>query len=249
MNIETEPEHQCPENQIWEYLQWYPSYQQLKQLSTLQNLLKQLNKQVNLTRLVHENDFWISQILDSLLPFKNELSNQSQTLKIIDVGTGCGLPGLAIAIALPKSKVILVDSISKKTAAVRNMVESLGLQNRVNVLTERIETTGHQKAFRGGFDLAVARAVAKGPVLAEYLLPLLKPSGQAILYKGTWGKTDQEELVKALSQLQGAICKVVSFQLPKGRGVRNIIYLKSTGQCPQKYPRSIGKPLKKPLNH
>ena len=68
----------------------------MQQLITLQNLLRKLNKRVNLTRLIEGNDFWVSQILDSLWPFKNELKNNSQALKIIDVGTGCGLPGLAI---------------------------------------------------------------------------------------------------------------------------------------------------------
>ena len=68
-------------NYIWEHLNWDPSKQQLKQLEHLQCLLREWNKQVNLTRLVEGNDFWVSQILDSLWPFKNNLNNHNKSLK------------------------------------------------------------------------------------------------------------------------------------------------------------------------
>ncbi len=102
-------------NHIWEHLNWNPSKQQLEQLEHLQCLLRESNKQVNLTRLIEGNDFWVSQVLDSLLPFKNNLNKQNTPLEIIDVGTGCGLPGLVLAIAIPNSSITLVDSIYKKT--------------------------------------------------------------------------------------------------------------------------------------
>lgn len=237
------------EYQIWSHLQWIPSDKQLKQFRSLQSLLKEWNKQVNLTKLVEGNDFWISQILDSLWPFKSELRDQSQSLKIIDVGSGCGLPGLAIAIVLPHSSVTLVDSISKKTAAVHKIISALNLQSRVNIRTERIELTGQKISYRYGFDIALARAVAQGPVLAEYLIPLLKPSGEAILYKGKWSSNDNENVLKALSHLKGNIKKVEAFQLPKKRGIRHIIRLERKDLCPKKYPRPIGQALKKPLNN
>ena len=116
MTIDNEMEHNPEENQIWQYLEWQPSSEQVKKLTQYQYLLQKWNQKVNLTRLINGQDFWVSQILDSILPFKNELKNQFRSFKAIDVGTGCGLPGLAIAILFPKSSITLVDSIKINTS-------------------------------------------------------------------------------------------------------------------------------------
>ena len=234
--------------ELWEILRWKPSNEQFLQLISLQNLLQEWNKKVNLTRLIDGNDYWISQIFDSLWPITTELQNPSQRLNIIDVGTGCGFPGLAIAIALPNASVTLVDSIYKKTYAVKEITSTLGLINRVDIRTERIELTGQDLKFRNQFDLAIARAVAKGPTLAEYLIPLLKRTGKAILYKGKWSENDQKELINALYILQAKIANKQTIQLPEARGMRNSITLVTTGKCPIKYPRGVGVPIKSPLS-
>ena len=80
-----QPNFEKQKNSIWKYLNWNPSIHQLQQLEHLQLLIKEWNKQVNLTRLVEGNDFWVSQILDSLWPFKNNLNKQNTQLEIIDV--------------------------------------------------------------------------------------------------------------------------------------------------------------------
>ena len=234
-------------NHIWEHLNWNPSNQQLEQFEQLQCLLREWNKQVNLTRLIEGNDFWVSQVLDSLWPFKNNLNKQNTPLEIIDVGTGCGLPGLVLAIAIPNSSITLVDSIYKKTTAVKEIAGKLNLISRVDVRTERIELTGQNLSFRNKYDFALARAVAEAPILAEYLIPLLNTNGKAILYKGKWSQREHEELIKALSPLKGQIEEIRKIQLPENKGVRNIIFLRSTMQCPLQYPRSIGVPVKQPL--
>ncbi len=235
-------------NHIWEYLNWSPSKQQLEQLKDLQCLLKESNKQVNLTRLIEGNDFWVSQILDSLWPFKDNLSKQNKPLEIIDVGTGCGLPGLALAIGIPNSSITLVDSIYKKTTALNEIIRELDLISRVHIRTERIELTGQNRKFRNKFDFALARAVAQAPTLAEYLIPLLNRSGKAVIYKGNWSKKEHKELVGSLHPLKGQIEEIKKFQLPDNRGLRNVIFLSSAEGCPNQYPRSIGLPAKKPLS-
>ncbi len=235
------------EDRIWEYLKWYPSMQQVEQLKSLQFLLKESNKQVNLTRLIEGNDFWVSQILDSLWPFKNDLNNQNKSLNIIDVGTGCGFPGLALAIAMPNSSTTLVDSTSKKTTVLKEIIEKLNLMSRVHIRTERIELTGQNRQFRHKYDIALARAVAKAPTLAEYLIPLLNSTGKAVLYKGKWCKEEHNELTKALIPLKGQIEEIRKFQLPKSRGLRNVIFVSASEKCPDQYPRSIGVPVKNPL--
>ena len=234
---------------IWENMEWVPSEHQIEQFFHFQKILKELNKSVNLTRLTDGKDFWISQVFDSLWPLKNELNNPHSHKKVIDVGTGCGFPGLAIAIALPNASVTLVDSVRRKTDAVKKISIALGLEARVFIRNERIELTGHNRSFRACFDLAVARAVAKTSVLAEYLFPLLNSEGEALIYKGKWNKFDQEQLERSLVPLNARIKRIENINLPEELGIRHSIRLSKMSICPAKYPRSIGIPVKRPLSN
>ena len=237
----------APEPAYWDALGWQPSQAQRDQLVALQGQLQSWNQKVNLTRLVDGDDFWVGQVFDSLWPLTGELQSPEQPLHWIDVGTGGGFPGLAIAIALPKARVTLLDSVGRKTAAVEAMANTLGLADRVRVRTERIETTGRDGAFRGSFDRAVARAVAAAPVVAEYLVPLLNTDGQALLYRGQWNDTDALPFNKALRLLQARLVEVQHRQLPNDRGTRHLLRVQPTGSCPRSYPRAVGTPSREPL--
>jgi 16S rRNA (guanine527-N7)-methyltransferase len=168
-------------------------------------------------------------------------------LRIIDVGTGGGFPGLAVAIALPGARITLVDSVQRKLDAVAAMAAELGLADRVLVRSERVERTGRQAACRGRFQLAMARAVAAAPVVAEYLVPLLAPNGQALLYRGQWTTGDQQELERALLPLSARIERCDHRELPAGRGLRTVLSVVPTATCPATFPRAIGVPAKLPL--
>ncbi len=242
-----QPCFEKPNAALWEKLNWYPTARQLEQFSTVQKLLSYYNTQVNLTRLIHGEDYWIGQIFDSLWPFQAELNHQPEKLTCIDVGTGCGFPGFAIAIGLTKATITLVDSTKKKTKILKEISRELGLNSRINVLTERIESTGQNRHYRSRYDLAIARAVADAPVVAEYLIPLIKQTGEALLFKGNWCQIESQNLTKALTILNASIEKIESIELPSNRGKRHLIRLKSLATCPSVYPRSIGVPAKKPL--
>ena len=110
-----------------------------------------------------------------------------------------------MAIALPQAQLTLVDSVGRKTQAVQAMAAALGLAERVQLRCERVELTGRHGHCRGQFDLAMARAVAAAPVVAEYLVPLLQPGGKALLYRGQWSASDQRELERALQLLKADI--------------------------------------------
>ncbi len=237
----------APEPAYWDALGWQPSQAQRDQLVALQGQLQSWNQKVNLTRLVDGDDFWVGQVFDSLWPLTGELQSPEQPLHWIDVGTGGGFPGLAIAIALPKARVTLLDSVGRKTAAVEAMANTLGLADRVRVRTERIETTGRDGAFRGSFDRAVARAVAAAPVVAEYLVPLLNTDGQALLYRGQWNDTDAVPFNRVLRLLQARLVEVQHRQLPNDRGTRHLLRVQPTGPCPRSYPRAVGTPSREPL--
>ena len=236
-----------PGPELWSLLGWSPDAGQLKQLVDLQKLLQDWNSRVNLTRLVQGEDFWIAQVLDSLWPLLPELMSPDTPRRCIDVGTGGGFPGLAVAIALPGAELTLVDSVGRKTAAVAAMAQSLGLSDRVQVRTERVERTGQDPSCRGKFDLAMARAVGSAPVVAEYLVPLLRRSGEGLLYRGRWHDTDDKELQSALTLLKARSLKLQRMELPSQRGTRTLIRIGPEAATPDTYPRATGMPTKMPL--
>jgi 16S rRNA (guanine527-N7)-methyltransferase len=234
---------------LWETLGWQPDPEQLAQFVALQEQLQQWNGRLNLTRLVEGEDYWIGQVFDSLWPWVPLLKtpNSPTSLELIDVGTGGGFPGLAVAIALPNAHLTLVDSVGRKLEAVEAMAQAVGLGERVRVRRERVERTGHHPACRGRFDGAMARAVASAPVVAEYLVPLLKPEGQAVLYRGQWTARDQEDLERALQPLGARLEGVERLKLPAGRGLRHAVRVGPLAPCPKAYPRAVGLPAKAPL--
>ena len=237
-----------PDTSLWQELGWQPSPGQLQQLQQLQEELRSWNSRVNLTRLVEGDDYWIAQVFDSLWPLRQLLQEQAEAaLTCIDVGTGGGFPGLAVAIALPQARLTLVDSVGRKTQAVQAMAAALGLGDRVELRCERVELTGRHGHCRGRFDLAMARAVAAAPVVAEYLVPLLKPDGEALLYRGQWGEGDRQELDRALKLLQAKVERCEQRELPGGRGQRTALVVTASAPCPRTYPRAVGVPSKFPL--
>jgi 16S rRNA (guanine527-N7)-methyltransferase len=239
-----------PDPSLWAALGWTPDPSQLDRLLALNEELRAWNARVNLTRLVEGDDYWIGQVFDSLWPLRDLLTGEGSSgedLQVIDVGTGGGFPGLAVAIALPRAQLTLVDSVGRKIEAVRAMAATLGLADRVELRWERVERSGRAPECRGRFDRAIARAVAAAPVVAEYLVPLLAPGGQAVLYRGQWGPDDQEALERAAAPLRAALEPVEAMELPAGRGVRHAVRLRPLAPCPAAYPRPVGVALKSPL--
>ncbi|MCP9800676.1 16S rRNA (guanine(527)-N(7))-methyltransferase RsmG [Synechococcus sp. RedBA-s] len=235
---------------LWDSLGWEPTPEQLRQLMALQQQLRHWNARLNLTRLVDGDDYWIAQVFDSLWPWRQLLNSPhppAQPLRCLDVGTGGGFPGLALAIALPHARLTLVDSVGRKAEAVKDMAANLGLGERVQVRWERAEATGHASSCRGQQDWAMARAVAAAPVVAEYLVPLLRASGRALLYRGLWSPEDQTCLERAATCLRAEVERVERIDLPGGRGVRHAVVLRPSAPCPASYPRAVGLPAKQPL--
>ena len=132
-----------PNSIFWDQLHWQPSDKQLNQFIKFQSLLKYWNKKVNLTRLLKGDDYWIAHVYDSLWPFKKMLHQiQTKNLNFIDVGTGCGFPGIALAIAIPEAKIMLLDSSAKKTSVLKTITKEIGLESQVKIRNERVEITG-----------------------------------------------------------------------------------------------------------
>lgn len=199
------------------------------------------NETMNLTEIVRPEEMATKHFVDSLTCLYLVPPGAS----IVDVGTGAGFPGIPLRIVLPSINLTLLDSLAKRTAFLEKLVRAAGL-DRVNIVTARSEDYG-RGAGREMFDIAVARAVARLSVLAEYCLPLVKPGGLFIAMKGPAAKAEADEAGKAIDLLGGAIEAIDNVDLPLSGGERWLISIRKIGRTPEKYPRRAGTPSKKPL--
>ena len=213
----------------------------------LQIIIKELNSKTNLTRLIKGDDYWISQVYDSIWPFKETSNINFDNRKFIDIGSGCGFPGFAYAITHPNSEIYLVDSSKKKTDSLKEIIKSINFKNNIFVINDRIENLGRQSSFRNSFNIATARAVSNPSTVSEYILPMLESNGLGILYRGKWTDEDNKNLENTLSLLEGKIQQIKRNFLPREKGIRNAIFIEPKTFCPDIYPRSIGKAEKYPL--
>ena len=209
--------------------------------------IQELNYKTNLTRLIEGDDYWISQVYDSLWIFKENSKKIFDNKRFIDVGSGCGFPGFAYAITHPNSEIYLVDSSKKKTDALKNIIKSMNFKNKIFAINDRIENLGRQSSFKNSFNIATARAVSNPSTVTEYLLPMLQSKGLGILYCGKWNNEDNKNLEKTLKVLEGKIVEIKSNFLPREKGIRNAIFIEPKASCPDIYPRSVGKAEKYPL--
>ena len=221
--------------------------EELMMFQELRVKIQEFNYKTNLTRLIEGDDYWISQVYDSLWIFKENPNKNFNHKKFIDIGSGCGFPGFAYAITHPNSQIYLVDSSKKKTDSLKEIIKSVNFKNNIFVINDRIENLGRESTFRNSFNIATARAVSNPSTVSEYILPMLKSNGLGILYCGKWGNEDNKKLENTLKALEGKIVEIKSNFLPKEKGIRNAVFIGPKALCPNIYPRSIGKAEKYPL--
>ena len=213
----------------------------------LKTKIEELNNKTNLTRLIDGDDYWISQVFDSIWPFKINTNIHFDNQKYLDIGTGCGFPGLAYAITHPRSEIYLIDSSKKKTDALKILIKEINFRNNIHVINDRIENLAHQSLMRNSFNIATTRAVSNPSTVSEYILPMLKKDGLGILYCGKWTEVESKKLDKTLEILEGKVKEKKKILLPRSKGIRNIILIQPKNFCPEIYPRKVGKPEKNPL--
>ncbi len=203
--------------------------------------LAEANQQVNLTAIRDRAGVYTKHFLDSLaaLPLLKDGDR-----RVVDVGSGAGFPGLALKIARPDLELTLVESVGKKADFLRTTAADLGLEN-VNVLPMRAEEVAFDAADRETYDVAVARAVKEVAVVAEFLLPLVRLDGRALLYEG---RDPREEVERAdVGTLGGTVERVERVEVPHVDGERHVVVLRKIVPTPPNYPRRTGVPAKRPL--
>ena len=226
------------------------SDRQLDQFEIYFHQLTEWNKRANLTAIIEYDAVQVKHFLDSLtvwLTAKEVLeSSASRPIRVMDVGSGAGLPGLALKIAFPDIQLALVESVAKKTSFMRHVIDTLNLEG-VSVYTGRAEELGRGNDLRDRFDMVVVRALAKLPLLLEFGLPFCKTDGCLVAFKHGGDGTEQDEAANALSELNGFIERVSTVRLEGLTDDRVVILIRKTGATPKRYPRSVGVPGKRPL--
>lgn len=208
---------------------------------------------MNLTAVTEKSEVMERHIEDSLaiLPPINEsytskCGSSIETINLVDVGSGAGLPGLILAIACPGWKVTLLESMNKRCLFLEHAINVTGLSN-VQVIRDRAENFGQTLEFRESFDIAVARAVAELRVLAEYCIPLVRMGG---LFVAAKGHDPQEEIriaERAIKLLGGSLLHQHLVESHGPFGQRTAIVCVKDYPTPRKYPRAPGTPAKTPL--
>jgi len=216
---------------------------QVELLNRYAQLIDLYSRRFNLTRISGE-EIWRKHFLDSLLLFK--ALEPPLSVKVVDVGSGAGLPGVVLKIYRPDLKITLLESQRKRFLFLVQVIKELGLEG-VIPLWGRAEEVGQKRGHRESYYLAVARAVAPLNVLAEYCLPLVELGGIMVAYKGPKGEEEIQEAARAVEILGGGKPEVYRDTLPRGGEERLLILVPKVKPTPPPYPRRPGIPEKRPL--
>ena len=249
---------------------------QSSKFMTYYEMLIETNKVMNLTAITGFEDVVIKHFADSLsisqivnlsdntdnagsdVTDDREISNSEDrsdtatdqnSIRILDIGSGAGFPGIPLKIAYPDIDITLLDSLNKRVDFLNSVIDELKLneQGNITAVHSRAEDYIKEDGIRQSYDLTVSRAVASLNVLSEYALPYVKVGGSFISYKSEQSDTEILEAEKAISILGGRIDDKISFILPESDFGRTLIKIAKIKDTPGKYPRKAGMPGKKPI--
>jgi 16S rRNA (guanine527-N7)-methyltransferase len=207
-------------------------------------ILVEWNEKMNLTAITDQEGVYLKHFYDSLTAaFYFDFN---QPLRICDVGAGAGFPSLPLKIVFPQLKVTIVDSLKKRITFLNHLAHELELDD-VAFYHDRAENFGKNDKFREGYDLVMARAVARMSVLSELCLPLTAKGGHFMAMKGPNMDEEMEDAAIAIQTVGGEVKNTYTFELPEENSERNIAIIEKRRKTPKKYPRKAGTPNKTPI--
>lgn len=221
------------------------SEKQMEQFLQYYELLVEKNKVMNLTAITEFDEVVEKHFLDSVSLTKQ--MDLHQPLKVLDLGTGAGFPGIPLKIVFPELEITLMDSLNKRVLFLQDVISSLQLEN-IEAVHGRAEEAAKNKKYRESFDLCVSRAVANISTLSEYCLPFVKIGGSFISYKSSTIEDELEDGKKGIAILGGKVKDVYKFTLPDSELQRSFVVIQKEKKTPKAYPRKAGTPSKDPLH-
>ena len=215
---------------------------QLAQFETYMEMLLEWNEKFNLTAITNPREVTLKHFADclSLVPLigKDE--------SIIDIGAGAGFPGIPLKIAMPSIRVTLLDALNKRVGFLNAVIEALGLED-IHAVHERAEDAAHKEQYRENYDIAIARAVAALPTLAEYALPFACVGGRFIAMKGPSVEDELAVSAQAISTLGGQYCSTIAVEIPFEDITHSIVIVNKLSHTPPRYPRKAARISKAPI--
>ncbi len=203
------------------------------------------NQRVNLVAKAPAQEILRKHFIDSISI--SSLVPKRGGVRLMDVGTGAGFPGLVLKIIRPDIYVYLLESSKKKCFFLEHIVSILNL-DEVGILNGRAESFGHVNDYRETCNVVTCRAVSHLSVISEYSFPFLKKGGLFIAQKGPAGISEFEETEDAVRTLGGKLFLVKEIVLPCKMERRVILVFKKNRETPRDYPRRNGVPAKCPLH-
>ena len=218
--------------------------EQTQQFMTYLSLLLEWNEKMNLTAITEPREVVLKHFADclSLVPWVE----WKRGMRVIDVGTGAGFPGIPVKLVRPEIELTLLDSLQKRIGFLREVGAELGLEG-VEYVHSRAEDGGQNPLYREKFDLCVSRAVANLSVLAEYCLPFVKVGGRLAALKGPDATVEAAEAAGALAKLGGSLVEVRDIVIPHTDLSHRLVFIEKIAPTPKRYPRNAGKIKKEPL--
>lgn len=226
------------------------SKDQTSKFDLLSELLRRENLAYNLTRITEPKEIKLRHFCDSLatVDIIQRLAGKNSHPSIVDIGSGAGFPGLALAIAMPQVNVTSIEATGKKVSFQQLAAGQLALDN-FEAIHGRAEELGQNPDHREKYDFAVSRAVANLAILSELCLPLVKPGGYFLAWKGQKAKEEISNAKEAIRILGAEISERIPYTLDANAQESDlqIIATKKTAPTPAKYPRRFKTIKQKPL--
>lgn len=215
---------------------------QMRQFYTYYEMLIEKNKVMNLTGITDFKEVIQKHFLDSLS--LSQVIDLNDPLRLLDLGTGAGFPGIPLKIAFPKLEIVLMDSLKKRVLFLNDIISELKLSS-IETVHARAEDLARDQAYRETFDLCVSRAVAKLYILEEYCLPFVKTGGVFIAYKSGEVEEEAKESERACRLLGGEMRPVFKFHVEEYE--RSFVIIDKRKTTPNLYPRKAGTPSRFPI--